>query len=207
MTTFDATGLDDFNPRKLAIPLLALLITVAATGLIPMDASADGVLPVSPVYLQATAADNGLQVKPATITYTGDGTGLLAGAHARGQRSGIRWTRWTAHGALGTGFNQLNNCTPSCAGGTFRRYPVKIEMWRPRKLGATLVFTRLTIFYKNGPPPGEPHHYTFTDSYTRGNGGGYGWGPPDEQGYCVNTNGLKPFADCKNIHSLPQSPV
>jgi lysophospholipase L1-like esterase len=103
--------------------------------------------------------------------------------------------------ALGTGFNQLNDCVPFCAAGHFHGYPVRIEMWRPRTIASILVFTRLTIFYTKGRPAGEPSHYTFTDS--RLISGGYSWGPPTEQGYCVNTYGLTPEAACMNIHALP----
>src|SRR6202035_4610583 len=117
--------------------------------------------------------------------------------------SGIHWSKWTSRVALGTGFDQLNDCIPFCARGTFQGYAVKIALWRPRTLAGTLVFPRLTIFYKHGRPKGEPHHYTFMDSYT---GSGYSWGPPDEQGYCVHTHGLKPAAGCKNVHSLPSIP-
>ncbi len=79
---------------------------------------------------------------------------------------------------------------------------MKIELWRPRTLGGWLVFTRLTVFYQKSLPRGHgrPRHYTFTDTYARG---GYGWGPPGEQGYCVHTYGQKPAVGCGNIHSLP----
>ncbi|HEV7943148.1 MAG TPA: hypothetical protein VGP17_10155 [Solirubrobacteraceae bacterium] len=170
--------------------------------LIAVGASAAGSLPVAPVSLNASEAYNGLQVTPTTIIYTGDGTGFLGGANVRDRHSGIDWSKWTADVALGTGFNQLNNCEPSCAGGQFHGYPVKIELWRPRTLAGTLVFTRMTIFYRRGRPPGQPHHYTFTDTYEGAGAGGYGWGPPSGQA-CTHAYGLKPAADCKNIHSLP----
>jgi hypothetical protein len=178
----------------------ASLVSLSGMAALAASAAASNGLPLSPTYLGATAAHNGLQVRPATITYTGDGTGFLGGAHARNGRSGIHWSKWTTRVALGTGFNQLDNCRPDCAGGAFRGYGVRIELWRPRSLGGRSVFTRLTIFYKRDRPRGEPRHYTFTDSYSKG---GYGWGPPDERFYCDHTYGLKPAAGCKNIHSLP----
>lgn len=181
----------------------ALLIVAVGIGVAAAGASALGTLPVSPTFLNAGVAYNGLQVEPATITYTGDGTGFLGGANVRNRKSGIHWTKWTTHAALGTGFNQLNNCNPSCAGGTFSGYRVKIELWRPRTLAGTLVFTRMTIFYRMSHPKGEPRHYTFTDTHIGDTGGGFSWGPPTEQGYCTHTYGVKPAADCKNIHSLP----
>lgn len=183
--------------------LLALLASGAVAGGTPgANATAAVTLPASPIYLNATFAYGGLQVEPATITYTGDGTGLLAGANVRDRSSGIEWTRWTTARASGTGYNQLNDCVPYCARGRFHAYRVRIELWRPRTLAGTLVFTRMTIFYVGARPHGEPRHYTFTDSH-EGGPGGYSWGPPDAEGYCIHTGGLTPPASCKNIHALP----
>lgn len=183
--------------------VVAALIVAAVIGAFAADAFASGTLPVSPIYLDATAAYNGLQVRPATITYTGDGTGFLGGARVRDRKSHIHWTKWTTKVALGTGFNQLNDCIPFCARGRYHGFRVKIELWRPRTVAGRLVFTRLTIFYTGRRPSGEPRHYTFTDTYRGGTGGGYSRSPPDAQGYCVNTHGAPPAAGCRNIHSLP----
>lgn len=175
--------------------------------MLAVETTASTTLPLSPTNLDSSHAHKGLQVEPAQIVYTGDGTGLLYGANIRNRHSGIHWTKWTSSVALGTGFNQLNDCEPSCAGGKYRGYAVKIEMWRPEALAGTFVFTRMTIFYEKRRPKGEPRHYTFTDTYTEagvaGYEGGYGWGPPDAPGYCVHTHGEKPAEGCQNIHSLP----
>jgi hypothetical protein len=163
-------------------------------------AQASKTLPVSPTFLRATGVDEGLQVKPFTIVYTGDGTGLLSGRNVRDRTSGISWTKWTASEALGSAYDQLNNCTPDCGDGKFTGYRVSIELWRPQRLHGTLVFTRMTIFYVRSRPPHHPKHYTFTDTFV---GGGYSWGPPGEEGYCVKTFGQPPEPSCKNIHALP----
>ncbi|HZU39955.1 MAG TPA: hypothetical protein VE992_02830 [Solirubrobacteraceae bacterium] len=178
----------------------ATAAALATVGALAAGASASGALPVSPIFLGSTAADHALAVRPTDITYTGDGTGFLGGAHARGLHSAIHWTKWTTSVAVGSGYNQLDNCVPDCASGRFHGYAVKIELWRPRRLAGTLVFTRMTIFYKHGRPAGEPRHYTFTDLHTSG---GYGWGPPSAQGYCIHTFGQPPAAGCRNIHALP----
>jgi hypothetical protein len=188
--------------RRLLCLLLLGSLSLTFAG-VAADASASGTLPVSPRFLRATTAYDGLRVKPATITYTGDGTGFFGGPNVRNRNSGIDWTKWTTDVALGSGYNQLNNCEPDCAGGTFTGSAVKIEMWRPQTLHGTLVFTRMTIFYKHSHPSGAQSHYTFTDTYTGGIGGGYGWGPPSEEGYCTNTYGQPPEPSCKNIHTLP----
>ncbi|MHB1537533.1 MAG: hypothetical protein ACYCST_21335 [Acidimicrobiales bacterium] len=185
--------------------LLGCLATVATT------ASASARLPLSPTFLDATRAYEGLQIEPASITYTGDGTGFLGGADARSKSAGIEWTKWTPSRALGFGFDQLDNCIPDCAEGTFTGYRIKIEQWRPRVLAGTLVFTRMTIFFLRHTPRHAPHHYTFTDTHTSGRYGGYGWGPPGGGFYCRPGKrpyaGWKPQPGCQNIHSLPPKVV
>lgn len=187
---------------------IVLIMLLGYFGVHPAKAPASTSLPLSPVFLDATRASEGLQVEPATITYTGDGTGFLGGADVRDKSSGIEWTQWTARTALGTGFDQLDNCEPDCADGTYTGYRVRIEMWRPLALANTLVFTRMTIFFLRHTPPNAPHHYTFTDTRTTGRYGGYSWGPPGASLYCTFRGkkpypGWKPEPGCRNIHSLP----
>lgn len=193
---------------RAATAALALVMLLACLGALPAPAPASTSLPLSPTVLDATRAYEGLQVEPAAITYTGDGTGFLGGADAREKGSGIEWTQWTASAALGTGFDQLDDCNPDCADGTYTGYRVRIEMWRPRVLAKTLVFTRMTIFFLRHTPHNAPRHYTFTDTHTAGRYGGYGWGPPGAGLYCTYHGkkpypGWKPEPGCQNIHSLP----
>jgi hypothetical protein len=55
------------------------------------------------------------------------------------------WSSWTSAGALGTGTEFINRCTPACAAGHFRTYPVSIRLWRPRVCSNHVrEFTRLT---------------------------------------------------------------
>jgi hypothetical protein len=169
-----------------------------AAGGLAASAVAAGPLPLSPTFLGAQG--HSLAVRPAVITYTGDGTGLLGGARVRTGHTGIHWTSWGASTAHGTGYDQLNDCNPSCAGGTYHGYAVRIEMWRPRHVHGQFVFTRLTIFFVHHRPANMPAHYTFTDVRIAG---GLGWMPPSAQGYCVHTQGQPPAAGCANIHALP----
>lgn len=146
---------DTTGRRGLAFCVLALLsmLIVISAGVAAASSGA-GTLPASPVYLGATASNNWLQVEPARIVYTGDGSGLLGGAEVRDPSAGIKWSDWTDVIAHGTGFNQLDDCIPSCAGGTFHGFKVNIELWRARRLAGTLVFTRMTIFYRKQAPVG-----------------------------------------------------
>ena len=160
------------------------------------SSTTSGGLPASPIYVDYSS----LQIKPREITYTGDSTGILTGAGPPARAASIQWTRWTAQSALGTGFNDLNDCEPGCDDGTFHYFPVKIEQWRPASLGGRLVFTRMTIWYQDQVPAGQARYYTFTDVHSRQ---GYAWGPPERDLYCVNTHGLPPAVGCRNTRELP----
>jgi hypothetical protein len=74
--------------------------------------------------------------------------------------TGLTWTSWNAV-AFGHGNLEVNNCTPTCARGTFVKYPVLTVLYRarprPRHAGQEY-FSRLTWIYTGKRPPshGEP---------------------------------------------------
>lgn len=45
--------------------------------------------------------------------------------------AGIKWDGWHASAAAGTGVGHVNNCTPNCAAGKFKTYPVSITFSDP----------------------------------------------------------------------------
>jgi hypothetical protein len=99
------------------------------------------------------ASQGDLKVKPASIVYTGDGSGFFAGARKTKHRDKpLKWSSWTASGGQGSGFNWVNNCNPNCAGGTFRAFAVKLDAYRPRRLGGHRVFTRMKVTYTDQKP-------------------------------------------------------
>ena len=72
------------------------------------------------------------RTRPAVLSLSGDGT-AFAGGHGwkvEGRRvvsfGAIQWTSFGGPHASGVGLLWLNDCTPSCAGGTFKHYPAKI---------------------------------------------------------------------------------
>ncbi|MDO8185528.1 hypothetical protein Q5424_16920 [Conexibacter sp. JD483] len=84
-------------------------------------------------------------VRPAQISYTGDGTGILGGRRSGGDRFGrIAWSAWTQRSAQGRGQVWLNDCRPDCAGGSFSPRPVRIVLSQPR----AGKFRLLTIRYR-----------------------------------------------------------
>jgi len=85
-------------------------------------------------------------VRPAQISYTGDGTGVLGGGQRTGERGfgRITWTSWTRRSAHGRGKVWINDCRPDCAGGSFSPRPMRVSLSRPRD-GK---FRLLTIRYR-----------------------------------------------------------
>ena len=86
------------------------------------------------------------QVRPAWISYTGDGTGFLGGADGSGPRhpGHLRWRRYGGSEGRARGVVWLNVCDPTCADGDFVSRPVRVRVFRPRH-GR---FTRMTIRYR-----------------------------------------------------------
>jgi hypothetical protein len=86
-----------------------------------------------------------LQVRPATVAYTGDGTGYLGGRDDNPRHphrgGGLHWVAWKKTFALAHGWDWLNNCRPDCARGSFHRFRAIVRARRPRHG----LFTRMTI--------------------------------------------------------------
>jgi hypothetical protein len=82
-------------------------------------------------------------VRPATISYTGDGTGVVGGTDGTSvQHPGhLHWTLYNNRQGAASGAVWLNDCDPSCAGGEFSAVPVTVHVFSP-KHGR---FTRLTL--------------------------------------------------------------
>jgi hypothetical protein len=88
------------------------------------------------------------QVRPASILYTGDGSGILGGFDGTGAShpGHLEWQSWAATRATGSGAVWIDDCRPNCANGTFEPHTVKVLAFRPVRGH----FTRLTLTY-HGP--------------------------------------------------------
>jgi len=53
----------------------------------------------------------------------------LACADGNDYLSKLNWTVWSPSFATATGTQTMNDCTPSCANGKFRSYPVRVILW------------------------------------------------------------------------------
>jgi hypothetical protein len=103
----------------------------------------------------ATAAPPGygpdFVVRPHTIWFTGDNTGILGrlpkGAPAVGKQPGfLHWTTWTRERAHGVGTLWGKNCVPDCATSRFYRAAVTVTLTDPRAGH----FGKMTLRYTYG---------------------------------------------------------
>jgi hypothetical protein len=118
-----------------AIVLLSVGLGLAATG--PSALAAHR----APLPKVATAApfheEPNFAVRPHTIWYTGDGTGVLGrlnhAAPAVGKKPGfLHWTTWTRRRAYAVGTDWAKNCVPNCAYSRFYRNRVTVTLTDPR---------------------------------------------------------------------------
>jgi hypothetical protein len=81
---------------------------------------------------------------------------VLACADGNDLLSKMSWSHWGEQ-ALGTGNDVINDCTPTCVGGTFHRFPVITVLWRAEPRAhhpGQRDFTRATIIYTGKVPAG-----------------------------------------------------
>jgi len=75
----------------------------------------------------------------------------------------LTYTHYGRRTASGHGVTRANDCTPSCAGGTVKSYPMRFVLSTPKhaKFGKhPLVFTELSITYTTSrTPAGHKHEH------------------------------------------------
>ncbi|MBS1879411.1 MAG: hypothetical protein JST31_07860 [Actinobacteria bacterium] len=128
-------------PGRTLLASLALLTSIAALTAGP--AAAGPALP----RLATQEPGHELQVRPPTVSFTGDGTGYLGGRTTSPRhlgRGGIDWRSWTRSAAFGRGFAWINDCRPDCAGGSFHKHRATVRARRARHG----LFTRMTIVFR-----------------------------------------------------------
>ncbi len=115
-------------------------VTCAAMLAVPTSAAA-----ALPGLLNNADVKHPFQVRPAQVSYTGDGTGILGGFGGGGKHhwGHMTWLTWTTHEATGTGALWGDDCEPNCAEGTFSPVPVKVRAFAPHDGH----FTRLKLVY------------------------------------------------------------
>jgi hypothetical protein len=134
-------------------------VALATAGFVAVAAAVALAKVQLPAYDGPIVAGKNPQVRPGTIIYTGDGSGVLAGRGTRSRHpkfGRLHWTSWNATEARAFGADWVNNCVPFCAAGTFTPYPVNIRAFRPRVVEHHRIFTRMQVTY-TGKRPARVH--------------------------------------------------
>ena len=134
-----------------AAGLLALSGTVTATALAVVPASAGS----SPVVMVSCAGQG--QVRPG---------GYDVGCTANELLRTMHWQTWRGT-AYGNGVLKVDDCTPTCAQGTYVKYPILVVLWKPAawpKHAGRDYFTRMTIIL-SGSGKRAPKHVPAVQTY------------------------------------------
>ncbi len=89
---------------------------------------------------------NSFEVRPASIGYTGDGTGVIGRLPNRAEPGSVEWKTWDRREAYGVGTIWLDDCNPDCAEGSFHSYRGSVRADRP----SAGHFTRMTVRFRYG---------------------------------------------------------
>jgi hypothetical protein len=141
---------------RLRVAAAAGLVTIAATAFAalaaaPASAHPSAAAKATPVVLVNQCTGKG-QVKPSPTIPLPE---CMPSSVFIGKAS---WTSW-ASVAFGAAVLDVNNCTPSCAGGKYIKYPILIVLWRAEpwagKKGEDY-FSRMTWIYDGKRPSRVP---------------------------------------------------
>jgi hypothetical protein len=116
-------------------------------------------VPVMPTVL-GPPDETSMKARPRKLIYTGDSSGFYGGAGKPGKFNAagpLNWSQWTHTEAVASANDWQNNCSPNCATGTFKPYPITLKLTRPGRLDGYFVYTRITVTYKAKLPPSEKH--------------------------------------------------
>lgn len=70
--------------------------------------------------------------------------------------AGLQYSSYGGQKAHAAGTLWLNNCTPSCAGGTYEPYPAIVALRRVARCGQRYYYTVIAWKFTGTPPPGDP---------------------------------------------------
>ncbi|WP_406180118.1 hypothetical protein [Streptomyces sp. NBC_01006] len=89
---------------------------------------------------------------------------LLACGDGNNRLVRLRWDSWGQRTATATGTDMVNDCTPYCAAGRFRAYPVKVTLSHPRPWPDhpdVQRYTSIRLLYTDTAPSPVPKDVTY----------------------------------------------
>lgn len=89
---------------------------------------------------------------------------LLACGDGNNRLVGLRWDSWGKRTATATGTDMVNDCTPYCAAGRFRPYPVTVTLSHPQRWPEhpdVQRYTTIRLLYTDTAPHPVPKDVTY----------------------------------------------
>ena len=84
---------------------------------------------------------------------------VLSCADANTALETLKWSKWNATTAQGSGVYSANDCEPTCVAGMFHRYKVNVVLSAPKTVEGTKVFTKARVTF---PGVTDQSNKTFT---------------------------------------------
>lgn len=114
---------------------------------------------LTPVKIVVTPCGSQPAVEPSSI--------VLACADGNASVENLVWASWGQSEARASGNYVANDCTPSCAGGTFHRYPAAVILGDVGTVRGTGYFTTLTVLFSGSSPfvTSEGHEFDLDTPY------------------------------------------
>jgi hypothetical protein len=131
---------------------LRIAVAVACLAAVPSVAlAASGSTSGKPFAINC----NNLQFKPKRIVIACGDAGIWLGK--------LKWSSWNGASAKGSGIYNQNDCTPDCASGKIKSYPVKVTLSKVKTCpGQTQrAFKQAALTYTGTRPQGAPAKETF----------------------------------------------
>lgn len=77
--------------------------------------------------------------------------------------SKLKWSSWSGSSAKGAGSYNANTCTPDCATGKIKSYPVKVTLSKPKTCSGQThrAFKQAALTYTGTRPKGAPARLSF----------------------------------------------
>jgi hypothetical protein len=95
--------------------------------------------------------------KPTKITLAcADGNAVLEHLH---------WSAWGSQTAQGSGVMDQNDCTPDCAAGVFKTYPVKVALSRPVPADGRRYFVVVKVNFTSKATPAGKRTESMSDCF------------------------------------------
>ena len=142
-------------------------LTAVAVSVLLTIATGAGALAASGPPKVLTQEKPAFQVRPATISYTGDGTGYVGGLDGRSVRhlGHLDWTTYKHREGVAIGLVWLDNCRPDCAQGKFSSHRVRVRVSDPVRGRFRLLTLRFTYRGRKYVDRRLAHHYGGRPSY------------------------------------------